>query len=793
MLRNYIKITLRNILNQKLYSGLNVFGLALGLASTLVIFLFVQHELSYDTFHKDADTLYRIIERQPGNVFMGNDRFVVTPASLAGEIKASFPAIEHSTTLNRFSGLLMTGESEFFERGIWADSNFFDVFAFPFIVGDPRTALDDPGKLVLTESMAKKLFNDASPIGESIEIKWWSETFVFEVGGIIKDLPSNTHLTFGFVLPIHANQDYIRNLDEVGQNSYLTYVKLRNGGKPATAAAAIAQQLPAFVDTYVGEENAGRYEYFIEPVADIHLFADANFDIGVPGDIKMVYLFGTIGLLILLLACVNYMNLAVARSMKRAQEVGLRQVIGARRFQIAGQFMCESVFMAFLALGLGLLLMTFFLPIFSELVDRQLFFDWGEPSLMLAMIGLVLFVGLLSGSYPAFYMAQLRPIQTLKGKGGSRRKSVLQQSLIVLQYTVSIALIAGSIIIYQQLQFIQEKEVGYNRDHIVTLPLSGSEVRQHVGTLQTQMRRVPNVEYVTAVSHLPTNIGSSQRVSDWEGRAEGEQMQIYQANVAHDFFDVFQIELATGRRFSPEIASDTVGAVILNETAVRQLGWSSDEALGKRILNDRHVIGVMKDFHLHSLHLPIAPMMVSMSSNWYSQLAVRIKPGQEANTIEKLTAVLSPFTLYPVTYNYLDDIHRDLYESDTKLGKTIGYFAFLAILIASLGLFGLAAYATERRTKEIGVRKVLGATIPNLLTLLSREFLGLVLVSIVLSIPIAYYLMVRWLEDFAYKVDFGAGVFVLTSLLAILIAVLTVSYQAIRAATSDPVKSLRYE
>ncbi|MEZ4699799.1 MAG: ABC transporter permease [Rhodothermales bacterium] len=790
MLKNYLKIALRTMAQQKLYSGLNVFGLALGIASFLLIYFFIQFELSHDRFHPGADDVYRIIERQPNNVFMGNDRFAVTPAPLARTLEADFPQVLHATSVANIGVLLGTDDANFMEDGIWADSSFFDVLPFPMLRGDAATALRGPDGMVLSATLAKRLFGEEDPLGQTLDVRTWSGVQPFTVSAVMEDVPENAHFTFDFVLPIHANDNYVGSLTRWTNNSYVTYFRLQTGSD----SEALQTAMPDFVLRHVGAEQAHNYEYIVEALTDIHLYSNANFDLGQSGDIRYVYLFGAIGLVILLLACINYMNLAIARSIKRAREVGLRQAIGARRGQLIVQFISESVLMAFVALVLGILLARYGTPVFGALVDRPIAIAWDQPLLYPVLLALMIFVGLVSGSYPAFYMAKLRPIQTLKGSvSGGPDRSRLQRMLIVVQYTASIVLIAGSLVIYRQLQYIQNLDVGYNREQVVSLPIYDSGLRQQSDVLIETLRRHPNVRSVTTVSSLPTNIESSNGVQAWEGHEGDAELTVYQANVTYDFFDVFEIPIVAGRRFTPDFTSDSLQAIILNETAVAALGWTPETAVGKRFTDDGQVIGVMKDFHLHSLHLPIAPMMVRMSGNWYNRVAVRIAPTDIPATLAFITSTLDTFTDYPVEYTFLDDDFDALYRSERRLGQTFSYFTLIAVLIASLGLFGLAAYATERRSKEIGIRKVLGASVSNLVSLLSREFIALVVVAFAVAIPVAYFTMERWLDSFAYRMPLGMGVFLAAGVLAIAIALLTVIYQAVRAALADPVDSLRYE
>lgn len=788
MLKNYLKIAVRNMLKQRLYSSLNVFGLTLGLACMLLIYFFVQHEFSYDRFHDDADQIHRIIAQQPGNVFMGSDRFVVTPAPLAGELKATFPEIEAATKVRRTPFLVEYEGNTYQDMGLWADSNYFDVFSYALTVGDVATVLDDPGQVIVTSSFAERVFGDEDPMGKMLNVEQRGGQNTYQVAGIMPDPPNNTHLTYEFIVPIQANPNYRRDLERRTNSSYLTYVRLGEGASPIE----LQSKLPSFELAFFGEE--ANYNLEVQALTDIHLKNDANFDVGTPGDIRYVYLLGAIGLVILLLACINYMNLAVARSMKRAREVGLRQVIGARRLQIGIQFISESVLVSALALGLALLLVYIFLPSFGELVNRSLALDWSQPFLIPGLIALILLVGIISGSYPALYMTQLQPVQTLKGAADRvKSRSMLQRSLIVFQYTASIALIAGSIVIFRQLQFFQQTDVGYERENIVSYSLSGIDFEK-ISTIKEEVRRLPAVVDVVEVSHLPSNIASSTHIDSWEGRQDGQELQIYQGSVGYEYFDVFGIELAAGRPFSADLASDTTTALILNEMAISSIGWSLEEAIGKRFRDNGQVVGVMSDFHMHSLHLPIAPLMLSASNGWASQLAVRIRQtDDQSETVEQVASILAEITPYPVSPLYMDDSYNDMYRAEMQLGEMFGSFTLLAVLIASMGLFGLAAYSTERRSKEVGVRKVLGASVAGLVTLLSREFLTLVCIAILFAVPLAYFVIADWLNQFAYRIELGAGVFILAALLAVVISVFTVSFLAIRAALANPVKSLKYE
>ena len=795
MLKNYFIIAVRGLRRNRGYAFINVAGLAVGLACFLLIMLFIRHEFSYDRFHENADRIHRVYQQQPGNVFLGSNYFAVTPAPLAATLTSEYPEVAAATTIRTRSGLLGAGDSRYWEEGLWADARFFDVFSFPLIRGREESALVEPGSIILTESLSRKLFGEDDPIGRTIRIGNDEE---LTITAVMADVPVNSSLQFAFVGNIQSQSDYVSSLERQSwrNSSWHTFFRLEEGAD----ASSLQARMPALIEKYVAnneDEAAEKDRYLIEPLTEVHLQTTVNFDLGAKGNISTVYLFSAIAIVILLLACINYMNLAVARSIKRTREVGMRKVIGAGKRQLIAQFLGESMLMTVFAMILALILAHFLMPFFGELVKRTLEMVY-RPADVALLSALVIIVGVVAGSYPAFFMASLKPMQVLKGNtvSGTARFRV-QRLLIVGQYAVSIALVAGSFVIYEQLRFIQEKELGYDREHIVTVTVRDRALVQNYPQIRNELMRQASFLAVTSSDHLPTNIASSTSISGWEGSDEDDELQIYHNSVDYDFLDVFGIELVAGRTFSREIAGDSLDGFIVNETAARGMGWSPEEAVGKTFNggdgSSYTIIGIVKDFHMHSLHLPIQPLMMSVNGDWIGHISARIRPGGLPNTIASLERVVTQFTSFPFEYEFLDDSFNKLYDSETRLGRTFGFFTVLALVIASLGLFGLAAFAAEQRTKEIGIRKVLGADVSGLVALLSREFLTLVGIAFVLATPLAWYAMQRWLEDFAYRVEIGPGVFLLTGISAIVIALATVSYQCIRAALADPVKSLRYE
>ena len=796
MVKNYLKIAFRNLFKQKLYAVVNIVGLAVGLACVILILRYVQYELSFDTFHEKADQIHRIVQRQPGNVFLGSDHFAVTPAPLAQTLVSEFPEVLYATTIDSYNALLSHSDQHFYEDGLRADEHVFQVFTFPMIQGNPETALAEPNTIVLTASLAAKIFGDEDPMGK---ILIHQNEDPFTVTGVIEDVPANAHFTFSYITSIRSQENYVSNLERNSwnSNSWFTYFVVQED----VSQDQLQAKMPAFTQKYLADDEDDpddpneRNQYIVQALTSIHLYSHVNFEMSANNDIKYIYLFSAIALVILLIACVNYMNLATARSITRAKEVGMRKVVGAHRGQLIRQFIGESMLMVFFALVLALILVHVLLPIFGRLVERDLALNYAEEGwLLLGLGGIGLVVSLFAGSYPALFMSALRPIHVLKGAlGRGVRRSRLRSLLVVGQYTISIVLVIGSLVIYQQLRFIQNKELGYDREHVVVMPIRDRAVRQNTETIKNELRRHADVISVSTSSHLPARIASSTTVERWEGSSEGDELAIYQANIDYDFLDVFELELAEGRNYSRDFPSDTVGAFLLNETAVKALGW--DTAIGKQFhywRTDGPVIGVVKDFHMHSLHQPIQPLMLRLGG-WVRHLSVKIRPQDIPGTLDFLEETMAQFSPYPFEYEFLDETFDQLYKTELRLGEAFGYFTLLALLIASMGLFGLAAFAAERRTKEIGVRKVMGASVPGVILLLSKGFTKLVAVAFVLAAPVAYFAMNHWLEDFAYRVDLSWPIFVVAGLAALLVSWLSVGYQSMKAARVNPVESLRYE
>tara|TARA_R110002096_G_scaffold326134_5_gene520066 strand:- start:2856 stop:5225 length:2370 start_codon:yes stop_codon:yes gene_type:complete len=787
MFKNYLKIALRNLRRNPGYSFINILGLSIGLSCFIIITAYIHYETSFDTFHEKTDRTYRVAVQQPSNFYLGTNHFAVTPVPLENAITNDFPEVETATTIGKRSLYLTVDSHPFKERGIIATSSFFDVFTFSFSEGDPQTALTTQNSIVLTKALAHKMFGENPSVGKTITR---NDGVEFTVTGIIENVPENSHFTFDFITPASSDDHYSQNMKEWGNSGWFTYIVLKEG----TDADQLQAKLPEFIAKYSPTDH----QYYLQSLTDIHLQSNLNFELSANNNITYIYIFAGIAIIVLLLAAANYMNLAVAQSIKRAKEVGLRKVIGANRGQLITQFLSESLLSALLALIFALILSDLAFPLFEGLVERPLSLSFLKyPTYFAIIVGSSLISGLISGSYPAFFITRLQPNNALKGlhKKGTRNFN-LRNLLIVGQFATSIILVVGSIVIYQQMRYVQTTEMGYNREHILTLNIQDRQVNQHFDIIKQELLKNPDIDKVSASLQLPNSLDSQTLIRGWEGSEDSEQGQpIYITGVDYNFIDIYDMEILAGRNFSRDISSDTTsGAYLINETAVKALGWDIDSAVGKSMsawAGKGTVIGVLKDFHMHSLHMQIEPLTIYLAPNKYNYISLKLKGNNLSETVDYATKTLTNFSGFPVSYSFLDDAFDAQYKSEIKLNSIITYFTLLALFIACLGLFGLAAYSAEQRTKEIGIRKVLGASVSNIVALLSKDFIKLVIFGFIIAIPIAWYAMNQWLSDFAYKIELGYGIFIFAGGSAVFIALITVSYQSIKAAYANPVNSLK--
>ncbi|HEV2148331.1 MAG TPA: ABC transporter permease [Longimicrobiaceae bacterium] len=793
MLTSYLKIALRNLRQHRAYYAINLLGLTLGVASFLLILLFVYQELSYDRHHERADRIYRVAsEAVTGGKVL---RMATTPTPAAPRLQADFPEVQEAARI-WFSlpevEVERDGERFFEKRVFWADSSALRIFTFPFVRGNPATALSQPNSLVLTESTARKYFGSADPIGKTLTFNGRKE---YHVTGVVEDVPPNSHFEFDF-LGSFSSLKMSQSEEWLSFNLY-TYVLLPEGGDPQ----ALQAKLPGFVEKYIGanlREFGIAYTPFLQPLTDIHLHSDLEFEMKPNGNAAYVYIFSALALLVLLIAGVNYTNLAIAQSARRAKEVGVRKVLGAERPQLVRQFLGESLLLALIATLLAVLLVQLALPLFNSISGLALTLgDLGVPVLAAGLLGTVLVVGIASGVYPALYLSGFQPVRVLKGRAPSGAShAFLRKGVVVFQFAIAVFLIVGTGVMAAQLSFIQNKELGFDKEQVVVVPLQDPALLGRHEELRTALRRDPNIVDAAAADHFP---GGPSNVLGYtpEGSTQSEPQAITSFAVDFGYVETLGMKLAGGRAFSREFGTDREAAVVINEAAARRFGWS--DPVGKRITrmdetgSQATVVGVVEDFHFESLHQPVQPMVMQLGDT-LQYLLLRVRPDGVPGALDALREVwrrFSPGTT--LEYSFLDERFGELHRDDERLAKVFAVFALLTILISALGLFAMVSFSTEQRTKEIGVRKVFGASAADVVRLMLRDFVVLVVVAIVIAWPLSYYAVGRWLQDFEYRTEIPLWIFAATGVLVLLIASLTVAARAARAAMTNPVRTLRYE
>lgn len=793
MLRNYVKITIRAFWKNKLFSGLNIVGLGVGMAAVWLMMLYVADEWSYDRFHRNADRIVRVVQyaEWPG----GSLKLAPTSAPFATALKSDYPDVEKAVRINPEGGGLITFNDKKIDvpNIFFADPTVFDVFTYPFLYGDPGAALSKPQSIVLTRSLAENLFGDArKAVGKVIE---FSNHFPNTVTGVIADVPANSHLQF------KALRSFPNQYTSGWQNSNLyTYLLLTEGSRYKTLEA----KLPGFYQKYLKKEMGDiNYRMELQPLTSIHLHSHLDYEISSNGNARTVSIFAAIAALILLIAGINYVNLYTARSLKRTREVGVRKAIGSYRRQLIGQFLTESVLMTLLAglVSAGLVGMT--LPYFNQMADKSLVLG-SIPNTLLIVALFSGSLGALSGLYPALMLSGFRPVTALRGQvGGQLSNNVFKQSLVVFQFVATVALIACSGMVYRQMQFVMHTDLGFNKEQVLTFHISDEGVRQRIEALKEALLRSPLVQSVSSASNPigNNNIGGTGMFFEREGAFSTSTQMVQKFLVDPDYLRTLDIKLLQGRNFSESFKRDQQHAVLINETLAKQLG---PKPVGKRVryfideenhTAEAHIVGVVNDFHIYSLQHKIEPLVLQMPTPAdKDNLYVRVQPAKITEALAYIQSVYRTFDpASTLDFHFLDQNFSQQYQAEQKQGEVLLTFTVLAVLIACLGLFGLAAFTAEQRTKEIGVRKVLGASVASIVTLLSKDFLKPVLLAIMIATPLAWYAMHEWLQSFAYKIDLTWWVFALAGLLAIVIALLTVSFQSIKAALTNPVKSLRSE
>ncbi|MCY7351982.1 MAG: ABC transporter permease [Cytophagaceae bacterium] len=808
MLRNYFKIAGRNLIRHRAFSVLNIAGLALGMATSLIILLFVQDELSYDRFNEKADRIVRIVFKANINGGKINEAFVMPPT--AQVLRNDYPEVQQATRLRNFGTPRVAVGNQFFvgDKLAYVDANFFEVFTIPFLKGNPKTALIQPNCVVISSELAQRYFGTENPIGNVLYFKKGSDKLPFRVTGVFDKIPSNAHFHFDLFGSM-ASDTEAASTSWLTSN-YFTYLVLPEGYDYKQLEA----KLPNMVETHMGPQilqamgmslaqfrtKGNQLGFQLQRLTDIHFNSNGSNELEAGSDLKYVYIFSAIAVFMLLIACINFINLSTAGASKRAREVGVRKVLGSAKLELVGQFLVESLLLTSIALVLTVGLLPLALPIFNDLAGKQLSLGLTtNPLILPGLLGVGLVVGLLAGIYPAFFLSSFKPVVVLKGRfAGSRNGFGLRSGLVIFQFSISICLIVGTITVYRQLAYIQHKKLGYDKEQLLVLENSWA-LGKNEAVLREQLLNDARVVNVTTSPYKPAGPTDSNNSLAYPEGNDAQLMRTLQYGIDDRYIPTMGMEMAAGRNFSEKLTTDSSG-IIINEAAANAFGWGKN-AVGHNVTrvvdNDGtkkvyRVIGVVKDFHFKSLHESITPLLMVYERNW--GLIVKVKTTDMAGFLASLKTQWTQFGVEePFTYAFMDELVDKTYQSEQKVGVILNSFALLTIFIACLGLFGLATFTAEQRTKEIGVRKVLGASVASIVGLLSKDFLKLVLVAMVLAAPIAWYAMNQWLQDFAYKIDLEWWVFALAGLLALLIALLTVSFQAIKAALMNPVKSLRSE
>ena len=794
MFKNYLKIAFRNLKKHKVYSSINVIGLAAGLACFFLVGLYISYELSFDQYHENKDDLYRLVATGGRDDNYEGIAKVTAPWGEAAlteipEVEAVTRFVFHGTTLMRYEN------NRFFEGdGFFADSSVLEMFSFPLIAGDPTTALDQPNSIVINEEFAARFFGDENPVGKTLII---SEETEYTVTGILEEIPSNSHFTFDFLVSLttytHPDID-----DWRVWNQFYTYVQLNN----EASITSVENQMQNILELNLGDDFNPESKATLQPITSIHLTSNLWREMTLNSDTSSLYAYGIVGFFILLLACINFINLMTARASTRLKEVGIRKTIGAQRGALIRQFLGESLIVTFIALILALIITDLFLPSFSELSSSP--FDNTfllNPVILGSILILTLLIGFLSGVYPAFVLSSPKPSSILKGVQKIKGNVLLRKGLVVFQFTASVALICSTLVMQKQFNFMQNKDLGFDKEQIINIPIRDFSINPQFETIKEEFLQVPGVNSVSFSGNLPGG-------GDWgfpyvaEGVQEEDQPTMRMLAIDHDFVETFGMEIIKGRDFSTEYSTDVQGGFLLNEEAVKQLNWT-ENTLAQSItfpfeqldMNNKPVLGVVKDFHFRSMKEEIAPIMLFIPPNgWYSQISVKVNTSNTEEIIAGLEEVWSKFDpVHPMTATFFDQRYGRLHQVEENAGTLLGYLTAVAILIACFGLFGLVAFSAQQRTKEIGIRKVLGSSVQGIVGLLSKEYLALVLIGFIIGIPLSYYWIKSWLNEFAYQTGIGIDIFVFTFGITVLVAMMAVCYQAIKAALLNPVQSLKSE
>ncbi len=813
MLKNYFKTAWRNLKKNKIFSFINIAGLSIGISVCFIIMLYVQDELSFDRFNKNSDRIVRVAFKTDingGKIFESN---VMPP--VASAMKNDYPKVQDATRITVAGAPKISYKGRSFKDDELAlvDPNFFSIFTFPFTEGNASIALQQPNTIVISKDIAKKYFGSEDAMGKMLSIvvgktaAFKDSIEFYKVTGIMNNMPANSHFHFDLLASMMGFKD-AKSDSWMGSN-FFTYILL----KPGADYKNLESKLPGMVEKYMGpqiQQNMGislkqfrtkgnELGFVLQPLTSIHLYSHSNFELSPSGDASYVYIFGGIAVFMLLVACINFINLSTASASKRAKEIGVRKVIGSGKSQLIKQFLIESALLVFAALLISFIIIQLTLPMFNNISGKDLSFDF-NIKIIASFIGLGILVSFFAGIYPAFFLSSFKPLSVLKGKFTENNKSFgLRSSLVVFQFFISVGLIIGTIVVWQQMKYIQNKNLGYDKEQLLTIPNSYA-LGKNEQLYKQDMLQDPRIVSATISSYKPAGPSSGGNALSYpEGHANAI-MKTQEYHVDEQYIPTFNMHVAAGRNFSKAFATDSTG-IIINETAAKAYGWNTQRAIGKIIIRQNsnrgtnvpyHVIGVVRDFNFQSLHEPITPLLMTLEPDW--GLIFKVKTTDVRGLIASMKKEWSKFnTDEPFTYNFMDDLYNKTYSAEQKTGTILNIFTWLTILVACLGLFGLATYTAEQRTKEIGIRKVLGASVTQVTQMLSKDFIRLVIIACIIAFPLSFWAMNKWLENFAYRINMSWWMFALAGFAALFIAVFTVSFQAIKAAIANPVASLRSE
>ncbi|HZX09675.1 MAG TPA: ABC transporter permease [Acidobacteriota bacterium] len=788
MIKNYLLMAFRNLKKYKVYSLINILGLAVGLSAFVLILLYLQFELSYDKFHQNADQIYRVGIKSYQEGKYANDTYIFTPP-IGEDMKEEFPEVIEFVRMSTQRPAYLNINKEAFKVTDmrYVSDKMFEMFSFNLISGDPETALLDPFSMVLTQETAERLFGSEDPVGKTIQI---GPNNLYKVTGVAKSPPENSSIQFNTLISFSTLYKLPNlHLGWNGGNQYITYVKLQEGVSPEQ----VEKKLPDFMWRHINERIAAygwKNEAYFQPLKKIHFY----FDPGSKVSLINFYTFTVVAVFILLIACINFVNLTTARAARRAREVGLRKVVGANRGNLIRQFLGESVFLTALAFLLGASLVSLFTPIYSQLLNKDLnILSMINPLSVLGLIALILIVGVAAGIYPAFFLSSFQPAKTLKGeveKGGMGRK--FRDFLVVFQFAISITLIICTFLIQNQIRFIKKAELGYEKENMLVINLPGEELRTQTEEMREKLLSIPGVTHVSASSDVPHR-GFTRNGYVPEGYTSS--LMFHALDIDEHFLDTYEIEVIKGRNFNKEFSTDKE-AYLINETLAKQLGW--ENPVGKTISRNGEwkVIGVVKDFQFSTLHYDVGPLIITSNpwGNRFDYLSVKLSSANLPGTLKEIKKVYKEFSpLLPFEYFFLDEAFDRLYKSEERFQRIFLYFSVLAICIALLGLFSLSAYTAQQKSKEIGIRKVLGATVPDILAMFVKNMAVLILIANVIAWPLAYFVIQKWLQNYAYRNELSLWVFVLAFLGSLAAALVTISFQSFRAAFKNPADVLRAE